>query len=170
MLVNLSSSMASDQTMTPEKSKSLLYFCHSCGASVFTVKFLCVKGEESERLMNAFYERLSRFSAGDKVLECIESSGFKRQPSWILNDASIELILRETSGDLFAYNILYLPEDWLLYRDDTILLQIVSHEQEATLRLSPAEYEKFRSLGIPHSLEPAKWTGLPEEPIRGQVL
>lgn len=120
--------------------------------------------------MNAFYERLSGFAEEDKVLECIESSGFKRQPSWILNDASMELILRESGGDLFAYNVLYLPEDWLLYRGDTIFLQIVSHEQEATLRLSPAEYEKFQLLGIPHSLEPAQWTGLPEEPIRGQVL
>jgi len=116
--------------------------------------------------MNAFYERVAGFAAGDKVLECIESSGFKRQPSWFLNDSSMELILRETGGDLFAYNILYLPEDWLLYRDDTIFLQIVSHEQEATLRLSAAEYEKFRLLGIPHSLDPAKWTGLPEQPIR----
>jgi hypothetical protein len=152
VLVNLSSFIASDRTLTPEKSKSLLHFCHSCGASLFTVNFLCDKGEESERLMVAFYGRLSGFAAGDKVLECIESSGFKRQPSWFLNDASIELILRETNGDLFAYNILYLPEDWLLYRDDTIFFQLVSHEQEATLRLSAAEYAKFRSLGIPHSL------------------
>ena len=166
MLVNLSSFAASDRTLTPEKSKSLLDFCHSCGASLFRVNFLCVKGEESERLMNAFYERVAGFAAGDKVLEGIESSGFKRQPSWFLNDSSMELILRETGGDLFAYNILYLPEDWLLYRDDTIFLQIVSHEQEATLRLSAAEYEKFRLLGIPHSLDPAKWTGLPEQPIR----
>jgi hypothetical protein len=164
MLVNLSSFIASDRTLTPERSKSLLYFCHSCGASLFTVNFPFVKGEESERLMNVFYERLERFTAGDKVLECIESSGFERQPSWLLNEASIELILRETDGDLFAYNILYLPEDWLLYRDDTIFFQLVTHEQEATLRLSAAEYEKFRSLGIPHSLGPAKWTGLAEQP------
>src|SRR5206468_434430 len=150
-------------------SGALLEFCHSCGASVFTVNFLYVKGEDSERLTEEFYERLSRFAVGERMLECIEGSGFKLQPSWALNESSIELILQETQGDLFAYNILYLPEDWLVYRDDAILLQIVSHEQEATLRLSIAEYERFQALAIPHSLGLAQWTGLPDEPNREQL-
>jgi hypothetical protein len=137
------------------------------GVAIFTVNFLIVKGEESEKLMESFYERLSPFSEGHKVLESIEGSGFKPQECWALNDQSIELILRETSGDLFSDNILYLPEDWLFYREDSIFLQIVSHVHEATLRVAAAEYEQFQSLGITHKLGLAQYTGLPERPCRG---
>ena len=134
--------------------------------TVFAVNFLYVKGEDNEKVMEAFYEKLLPFSAGQKVLECIGGSGFREQPCWTVDDSSIELILRETSGDLFAYNILHQPEDWLFYRDDSILLQIVSHEQEAILRVSAAEYERFQKLQIPHSSGLPQWTALPEQPIR----
>jgi len=134
--------------------------------AVFAVNFLYVKGEDNEKVMEAFYEKLLPFSAGQKALECIGGSGFKEQPCWTLDDSSIELILRETSGDLFAYNILHQPEDWVFYRDDSILLQIASHEQEAILRLSAAEYERFQKLRIPHSSGLPQWTALPEQPIR----
>lgn len=168
MLINFAQFYESEQSLTPERSRALLEFCRSCGATVFTVNFLCVKGEESETLMDAFFDRLSPFSAEQKVLECIQSSGFKLQPCWALNDASIELLLQETSGDLFAYNILCLPEDWVFYRDDSILLQIVSHEHEATLRISVKEHEVFQTLGIPHRLGLPEWTGLSEGPSKAK--
>jgi hypothetical protein len=169
MLIHFLGVYGSERTLTPEKSRALLEFCRSCGATVFAVNFLYVKGEKNERVMEAFYEKLLPFSAGQQVLECIEGSGFRAQPCWTLNDSSIELILRDTSGDLFAYDILHQPEDWLFYRADFILLQIVSHEQEAILRVSATEYERFQTLQIPHGSGLPQWTRLPEQPIRGQL-
>jgi len=166
VLIHFLGVCGSERTLTPEKSRALIEFCRSCSVTVFAVNFLYVKGEDNEKVMEAFYEKLLPFSAGQKVLECIGGSGFREQPCWTLDDSSIELILRETSGDLFAYNILHQPEDWLFYRDDSILLQIVSHEQEAILRVSAAEYERFQKLQIPHSSGLPQWTALPEQPIR----
>jgi hypothetical protein len=78
---------------------------------VFAVNFLFVKGEESERLAHSFYQRLSIFSAGERLLENIFGTGFGRHECWALNDESIQAILVETEGNLFAYNVLYKPED-----------------------------------------------------------
>ena len=83
-----------------------------------------------------------------------------------MTDESIEAILKETSGNLLAYDVCNLPEDWLFYLGDEILLQIVSHEQEATLRLSNFQYAEFRKLGIPHKQGQARWSALPESPFR----
>ncbi len=40
--------------LTASQSRDLLNFCRSIGATVFTANFLFVKGEESERLAQAF--------------------------------------------------------------------------------------------------------------------
>lgn len=84
----------------------------------------------------------------------------------MLTDESIEAILTQTAGDLLAYNVLHLPEDWLFYVGDAILLQIVSHEQEATLRLSDSQYAEFTKLGIPHKQGQPRWSALPGSPLR----
>jgi hypothetical protein len=150
--------------LTPNQSRDLLKFCRTVGATVFTVNFLFVKGEESEGLANSFYQRLSTFSADERLLENIFGSGFERHECWALNDESIEAILAETDGNLFAYNVLYKPEDWLIYAGDELVLQVVSHEQEITLRLSETHYSEFTKLGIPHKQGQPQWSGLPERP------
>jgi hypothetical protein len=43
---------------------------------------------------------------------------------------------------------------------DSILLQIVSHEQKPILRVSAVEYERFRKLPIAHGSGLPPWTGL----------
>src|SRR2546425_452009 len=136
--------------LTASQSRDFLNFCRSVGGTVFTVNFPFVKGEESERLAHAFYQRLSRFSAGERLLENVFGNGFGNHECWVLNDESVEAILTETAGNLFAYNLLYLPEEWLAYVGDRIVLQVVSHEQEVTLRLSETQYAEFAKLGIPH--------------------
>lgn len=152
--------------LSEAQSRAFLRFCCRAGAAVFTVNFLYVKGKDSERVSAAFFQRLSSFSAGEWDLENIYGGGFRRQECWALSDESIEMILRETAGNLFAYDVLHLPEDWLVYVDDVILLQVVSHEQEATLRLSETQYAEFTKLGIPHKAGPAQWSALPESPQR----
>jgi len=132
---------------------------------VFTVNFFFVKDEESERLAHAFYQRLSTFSAGEKLLENVFGNGLGSHECWVLNDESVEAILTETDGNLFTYNVLYKPEDWLIYAGDQIVLQVVSHEQEVTLRLSEIQYSEFTKLGIPHKQGQPQWSGLPERPI-----
>jgi len=144
----------------------MLKFCRSAGGTVFTVNYLYVKGEESEQRSSEFYQRLSVFSGGERLLENICGNGFQPQQCWLLDDESIEAILKDTNGDLFAYDVLNLPEDWLFYVGDSILLQIVTHEQEATLRLTDDQYAQFSKLAISHKRGNPKWSGLPEEPTR----
>ena len=168
MLINFVGTCSRARTLTREQSKNLLQFCRAVGATLFTVNFVFAKYEASEKLMQEFYARLSQFSCGEKELENAEGNGFARQPCSVLDEQSIETILNETDGDLFAYDTLKLPEDWLFYVGDTILLQIITHEQEATPRISETQYTEFKKLGITHSLGCPRWTGLPEEPLRAR--
>jgi len=154
------------RSLTLDQSRSVLKFCRSAGATLFTVNFVFAKGDESERLMREFYERFSPFASGEKDLENICGDGFSPQFCWVLDDRSMEAILNETDGDLFAYDVLHLPEDWLFYAGDTILLQIVTHEQEATLRVSEVQDAEFKKLGIPHAPGCPRWSRLPEQPTR----
>jgi hypothetical protein len=59
-----------------------------------------------------------------------------------------------------------MPENWLFYVGDAIILQVVSHEQEATIRLSETQYAEFKTLGIAHQQGQPQWSGLPEVPMR----
>jgi hypothetical protein len=167
MVVHIDSTMPQAYPLTLVQSRDLLGFCRSVGAAVFTVNFLYVKGEESEERAHAFYRRFRIFSDGERLLESVCGNGFELRESWVLNDESIKAILMETRGNLFAYNVLYLPEDWLFYVGDAIILQVVSHEQEATMRLSKTQYAEFKTLGIAHQQGQPQWSGLPELPMRG---
>ena len=100
-------------------------------------------------------------------MENVYGNGFELRESWVINDESIKAILTETGGNLFAYNVLYLPENWLFYAGDAIILQVVSHEQEATMRLSETQYAEFKTLGIAHQQGQPQWSSLPEVPMRG---
>jgi hypothetical protein len=144
MLIHFVGTGGRTQSLTLTQSRRILQFCLSSGANLFTVDFPFVKGEESEKLMQEFYERLSPFAGSERLLENIGGDRFKRMACWILNERSIELILKETDGDLFAYDRTRLPEDWLFYVGDSIFLQIVTHEQEAILRISEAQYAKIK--------------------------
>jgi len=166
VIIHFDSSLPGAYPLSEAQSRAILQFCRRAGAATFTVNFLFVKGEDSEQRANEFYRRLSPFSAGERLLENIYGDGFRRQECWVLTEESMEVILKETGGDLLAYNILYLPEDWLFYAGDAILLQIVSHEQEATLRLSDLQYAEFAKLGIPHEQGQPRSSGLPESPLR----
>jgi hypothetical protein len=151
--------------LTSEQTRNLLYFIFvSLGANKFTVNFVYV--EDEEELVVSFYERLSSFAAGKEVLEKIQGDGFGEQRCWTLNDASIESILKECHGDILSYDVCNLPEDWLFFAGDEIILQTVTHEREAILRLSEAQYADFRNLEIQHKIGLAQWTVLPELPLR----
>ena len=165
MLINFVGTSSRTRTFTRDQSKNLLQFCRSVGATLFTVNFIFVKHEASEKRMEEFYARLSRFSCGEKNLENPCGKGFARQQCWVLDEQSVETILNETDGDSFACDTLNLPEDWLFYVGDTILLQIITHEQEATLRIPETQYAEFKKLGITHALGCPRWSGLPEEPV-----
>jgi hypothetical protein len=166
MLIHFDSSVPGAYPFSKEQSRALLQFCHRIGATTFTVNFLYVSGEDSEHAAKSFFQRLSVFAVGQSVLENIYGDGFRRQACWALTDKSIDAVLTETAGNLLAYNVLCIPEDWLFYVGDAIILQVVSHEQEATLRLSDAQYADFTKLKIPHKVGPPQWSGLPELPLR----
>jgi len=167
MVVHIDSTMPQACPLTLVQSRSLLGFCRRVGAVFFTVNFLYVKGKKSEQLAHTFYQRFGIFSCGERLLKNVCGKGFQLRKSWVLNDESIKAILTETRGNLFAYNVLCLPEDWLFYIGDAIILQVVSHEQEATMRLSETQYAEFKTLGIAHQQGQPQWSGLPEVPMRG---
>jgi hypothetical protein len=166
MLIHFVGAGSRSPSLTLDQSKGILQYCLAEGATLFTVNFLYVKREESEKLMESFYQRLSPFSAGTRPLESIGGNRFQQLACWIFNDASIDLILNEVDGDLFAYDVTNLPEDWVFYVGESIFLQTVTHEQEAILRISERQYARFKRLGIPHGLGCPQWSGLSEESPR----
>lgn len=52
------------RSLTADQSRNLLQFCRSAGATLFTVNFLFVEGEEKR--MQGFYGRLSPFLLGER--------------------------------------------------------------------------------------------------------
>ena len=170
MIVHIDCDTKGAFPLSEQQSRALLRFCRSVGADVFTVNFLFVRGEESERLAEEFYGRLAPFAAEQKLLECVCGNGFKQQDCWSLTDQTIDVIVTETHGNLFAHSILKLPEDWMIYLGDYVILQVVTHEQEITLRLTDAQFAAFSQLGIPYSPGQPEWSGLPEFPVRTPPL
>ena len=165
MIIHVDSSTKGAYPLSERQTRDLLRFCGSVGASTFAVSFLYVKGEESERLADEFYRRLAPFSAGRKNLEKVYGNGFAERDCWSLTEEAIELIVKETRGNLLAYDLLKLPEEWLIYVGDTILLQAVNHEQELILRLTATQFRSFEQLGIPYLPGQAKYSNLPENPL-----
>lgn len=111
MLINFVGTCSGTRTLTREQSKNLLQFCRAIGATLFTVNFVFAKHDASEKLMQEFYARLSQFSGGEKELENACGDGFGRQPCWVLDERSMDTILNETDGDLFANDVsLVCPE------------------------------------------------------------
>ena len=166
MVIHIDSSTKGAYPLSERQTRELLRFCSSVGASTFAANFLYVKGEESEQLADEFYCRLAPFSAGRKRLEKVYGNGFAERDCWSLTEAAIDLIVKETRGNLLAYDLLKLPEEWLVYIGDTILLQVVNHEQELTLRLTATQFRSFSQLGIPYVPGQAEYSGLPENPAR----
>jgi hypothetical protein len=164
LIIHIDSSTKGAYPLSEQQTRELLRFCRSVGASTFTVNFLYAKGEESERLAEDFYGRLAPFSAGRKKLEEMYGTGFAEQECWSLTEGAIDRIVKETCGNLMAYDLLKLPEQWLVYIGDTILLQVVNHEQELTLRLTDSQFRSFMLLGIPYEPGQAKYSELPENP------
>ena len=105
MLIHFVGAGFRTQSLTPTQSRSILQFCRSEGATLFTVNYLFVKGGESEKLMERFYQRLSSFSISERQLENVGGNRFSKLDCWVLNDQSIEVILKETGGDLLAYDV-----------------------------------------------------------------
>jgi hypothetical protein len=66
MLIHFVGTGGRTQSLNLSQSRGILQFCRSAGATIFTVNFPFVKGEESERLMQEFYNRLSPFSEGER--------------------------------------------------------------------------------------------------------
>jgi hypothetical protein len=167
MLISICPPSFNAPALSPAQSSALLEFCRSLGATRFTANFIYAQGDaENERLMSCFYDRLRPFSAGKANLENIFGNGFQEQECWLLDERSIETIVKESNGDLLSYDACNLPEDWVVYVDDSILLQVVTHEREAILRLTEQQYTEFKNLGISHTLGLPQWTGLPEQPVR----
>lgn len=54
--------------LTASQGRDLLRFCLSVGATVFTVDFVSVKGEESEQLAHAFLWEAWQFLGGRKSI------------------------------------------------------------------------------------------------------
>lgn len=79
MLIHFDSSLPGACPPSEAQSRALLEFCHRVGVATFTVNFLYVKGEDSERTADNFYQRFRGFSAGERVLESIYGQGFRRQ-------------------------------------------------------------------------------------------
>ena len=79
MLIHFDSTLPGACPLSEAQGRALLQFCRRVGSATFTVNFLYVKGEDSEQSAKNFFQRLSVFSDGERVLENICGEGFRRQ-------------------------------------------------------------------------------------------
>ena len=71
---------------------------------------------------------------------------------WLLNLQTIKLILKACDGSLTSHETGRFPEDWTFYRDGSLFLGFVSHEEYGFLLLPDAAFERFKLLGLPFSV------------------
>jgi hypothetical protein len=140
----------------PTQSERLLQFSLDSGVDCFTVTLVYWEKRQLRRANTLFFDRLAPFSLGKRLLErtVVPEGGERIIPmeSWALNPQTIKLILEGCGGSLTAYEMGRLPEDWTFYRDGSLFMGVVSHEQYAFLRLPDTEFERFRRLELPFSV------------------
>jgi hypothetical protein len=138
------------------QSRGLLEFCVRCGVDCFAASFIYWDRAQGERIDAAFFDRLSPFSLGKRILErMVVPAGAESRIAmecWSLNGETIGMILNACEGSLSNYASGRVPEDWTFYRGDELFLGFVSHEQFAFLRLAEEEVRGFDDVGIGYSM------------------
>lgn len=142
---------------------ALLRWLLAAGADELTVTVMALQGEPAA-VADAFEDALEPFAlplARRRVMVDADGAGSTREVRrWRLSAASLEALLPFVSRGLFhcAPGPAGWLEDLAFYRDGELMLGVLSHQQEGTLRLSAAEHDAVARLGV-RSTASGEWVG-----------
>lgn len=135
----------------------------AAGADEFTLIVMGIHGEIAAHA-DAFEDAIEPFVIGlerRRVLVDADGQGSSREIRlFAFNDASLEALLPFIPGGLF--HNLASPDGWLedfaCYRGGELMLGVVTHLQEGTMRLTATEHAEVAQLGV-SSTESEEWVG-----------
>lgn len=133
------------------------------GADEFTLAVMGIHGEVAAHA-DAFEDAIERFVLGlvrRRVLVDADGQGSTREVRlFTLNDESLEALLPFIPGGLF--HNLASPDGWFedfaCYRNGDLMLGVVTHLQEGTMRLTAEEHAEVAQMGITASGS-EEWVG-----------
>ncbi len=149
--------------LPPKATSRLLHWLVRAGADEFTVTVMGIHGEVAADA-DAFEDAIEPFVVGlarRRVLVDADGAGSTREVRvFTFSDASLDSLLPFISDGLF-HNV---PgpggwlEDFAFYRNGELLLGVVTHLQEGTLRLTTDEHAEVAKMGVV-STESEEWIG-----------
>ena len=151
------------EEISVDQSWALLRWCAARGASEFTLSMLGLKGYTMP-FCDHVAGALAPFRLDDANREHptapTRDQIVRRTELWRLSDDTIALFITFFAEGLFTYTAgeweTGCLEDPVIYRDGEMVLGVVSHEQEAVLRLTAAEHQEIATLGIA-TRDTAQW-------------
>jgi len=147
----------------PDVTPRLLRWLIAAGVDEFTLTVMGIHGEVAVDA-DAFEDAIEPFVLGlerRRVLIDADGQGSTREVRlFTFNEASVDALLPYIAGGLF-HNVPS-PDGWLedfaCYRDGELVLGVVTHLQEGTMRLTAAEHVEVAKMGV-NSMESEEWIG-----------
>lgn len=150
-------------SLPPDATEQLLLWLVRAGADEFNVTVLGIRGEVAVDA-DAFEDAIEPFVLGlarRRVLADADGAGSTREVRvFTFSVASLNVLLPFIREGLFHHA----PgpggwlEDFAFYRHGELMLGVVTHLQEGTLRLTAAEHADIETLGVT-STASAEWIG-----------
>ncbi len=140
---------------TAARSWQLVEWCMNLGANEFTIDFLSSNQNRAGDRWEQFDEIARPYALGEAKRERMSgrTADDLSRPTerWALNETSISALKDQLAEGFFQYD----PsqdgsfEDPILYRDDELMLGVLSHEAFAVLRLTESEAHDLEAAGFP---------------------
>ncbi len=134
----------------------LVHWCIENGADEFSVRVLCATGEgtRADEFEDAF-ERRQLASDLRRVPFALDDQPAGLVRLWRLDDRAVPLLREFLADGLFTHRVD--PRGWLedpmLFRDNQLVLGVVTHQQEGVLRVTPDELRELERTGFDFSHE-----------------
>jgi hypothetical protein len=133
----------------------LVEWCRELGANEFTVECVSADDRAADILWQGFQSVVRPLSRGAETRDRMsgQTADDLRRPTdlWILNADSISALRKALPDGLFEYDPLRGAwlEDPVIYRQQELMLGILSHEAFAVLRVSDREAAQLAAAGFP---------------------
>ena len=152
-----------EHSLRGERGPRLLRYLLEHGADEFSITVMALQDTPAP-FVDAFEDELAPYEravAPRRALTASTPTDFVRPVRlWTFNEASLERLLSFLDKGLFHWPAG--PDGWLedltIYRQDELVLGLVSHEQQGVLRLTANEHHEVAALDIPSEVT-GEWIG-----------
>jgi hypothetical protein len=153
-----------ESDLSAEQAWQLLDWCLAHGASEFSVDRAAIEDTPAPAC-DAFEAALAPWSRGVQRRRVVANpTTCDRSDNvhvWALNAETVAVLRAFGPEHLFTYE-LDMARGWLedpvVWRDEQVMLAIISHEQEGLLRVTPEEVALLGALGLP-TRDVGEWVG-----------